>query len=169
MRYMEENQWVVDLNEWRERDTASQDLDVPTWMRKDAEMWLLVPLLQDERMLGFVILTQPRVLQTLNWENLDLLKTAGMQSASYLALYQAAEALADARQFEGFNRLSAFVIHDLKNLIAQLSLVAKNAARHKRNPEFVDDAVRTIENSVEKMNRLMVQLRTADASGRNVN
>ena len=169
MRYMEENQWVVDLNEWRERDTASQDLDVPTWMRKDAEMWLLVPLLQDERMLGFVILTQPRVLQTLNWENLDLLKTAGMQSASYLALYQAAEALADARQFEGFNRLSAFVIHDLKNLIAQLSLVAKNAARHKHNPEFVDDAVRTIENSVEKMNRLMVQLRTADASGRNVN
>jgi putative PEP-CTERM system histidine kinase len=169
MRYMEENQWVVDLNEWRERESVAQDLEVPAWMGEDVGIWLLVPLLQDERMLGFVMLIQPRAVQTLNWENLDLLKTAGMQSASYLALYQAAEALADARQFEGFNRLSAFVIHDLKNLIAQLSLVAKNAARHKHNPEFVDDAVKTIENSVEKMNRLMVQLRTADATGRDAN
>ena len=116
-------------------------------------------------MLGFVSLLRPRAPQNLNWENRDLLKTAGMQAASYLALYQAADALADARQFEGFNRLSAFVIHDLKNLIAQLSLVAKNAAKHKHNPDFVDDAVNTIENSVLKMNRLMAQLQSADALG----
>jgi putative PEP-CTERM system histidine kinase len=88
-----------------------------------------------------------------------------MQAASYLALNQAAEALAEARQFEGFNRLSAFIMHDLKNLIAQLSLVAKNAARHKHNPEFVDDAVKTIENAVSKMNRLMAQLKSADITG----
>ena len=100
-------------------------------------------------------------------ENLDLLKTVGMQAASYLALHQAAEALAEARQFEGFNRLSAFVIHDLKNLIAQLSLVAKNAARHKHNPEFIDDAVSTIDNAVSKMNRLMAQLQSADVTGEN--
>jgi putative PEP-CTERM system histidine kinase len=111
------------------------------------------------------MLLQPRAPQSLNWENLDLLKTVGMQAASYLALNQAAEALAEARQFEGFNRLSAFVIHDLKNLIAQLSLVAKNAARHKRNPEFIDDAVSTIENAVLKMNRLMAQLKSADVTG----
>jgi putative PEP-CTERM system histidine kinase len=98
----------------------------------------------------------------LNWENLDLLKTAGRQAASYLALSDAAEALAEARQFEGFNRLSAFVIHDLKNLIAQLSLVASNAKRHRQNPAFIDDAMKTIENAVSKMNRLMVQLKSAE-------
>ncbi|MBT8428550.1 MAG: PEP-CTERM system histidine kinase PrsK, partial [Gammaproteobacteria bacterium] len=103
----------------------------------------------------------------LNWENLDLLKTVGMQAAGYLALSQAAEALTEARQFEGFNRLSAFVIHDLKNLIAQLSLVAKNAARHKHNPQFIDDAVSTIENAVQKMNRLMAQLKSAEIIGDN--
>ena len=90
-----------------------------------------------------------------------------MQAASYLALNQAAEALAEARQFEGFNRLSAFVMHDLKNLIAQLSLVAKNASRHKNNPEFIDDAISTIENAVLKMNRLMAQLKSADITGEN--
>lgn len=170
MQFMESKQWVVDLNESRQQlDTVYEDVEFPGWLENEAEYWLLVPLMQEERMLGFVVLTQPRAPQALNWENRDLLKTAGMQAASYLALYQAADALADARQFEGFNRLSAFVIHDLKNLIAQLSLVAKNAAKHKHNPEFVDDAISTIENSVDKMNRLMVQLRSADATGRNDN
>ena len=82
------------------------------------DAWLIVPLIHDDRLLGFVLLLQPRAPQSLNWENLDLLKTVGMQAASYLALSQAAEALAEARQFEGFNRLSAFVIHDLKNPLA---------------------------------------------------
>ncbi|NNJ93026.1 MAG: PEP-CTERM system histidine kinase PrsK, partial [Gammaproteobacteria bacterium] len=79
----------------------------------------------------------------------------------YMVLEEAANALAEAQQFEGFNRLSAFVIHDLKNLIAQLSLVTSNAARHKHNPAFVDDVIVTIENSVGKMNRLMLQLKSA--------
>jgi putative PEP-CTERM system histidine kinase len=121
-----------------------------------------VPLDHDDALLGFVILTHPRSNQSVNWEVMDVLKTAARQSASYLALDQAARALADARQFEGFNRLSAFVVHDLKNLIAQLSLVARNAERHRHNPAFIDDAMDTIKNSVAKMNRLLAQLRSPD-------
>jgi putative PEP-CTERM system histidine kinase len=165
-RFMTQRQWIVDLDECRGAAPSQEELDIPPWLLDD-DFWLLVPLMQDQRMLGFVLLSQPRAPQALNWENRDLLKTAGMQAASYVALYQAADALADARQFEGFNRLSAFVIHDLKNLIAQLSLVAKNAAKHKHNPAFIDDAVGTIENSVDKMNRLMAQLKSADVGGFN--
>ena len=127
--------------------------------------WLIVPLIHNEELLGFVTLNRPRVHQSLNWEITDLLKVAGKQAASYLAQYQAAEALAEAKQFEGFNRLSAFVVHDLKNLIAQLSLVTTNAVRHKHNPAFIDEAIRTIENSVARMNRLMAQLRGAMSGG----
>jgi putative PEP-CTERM system histidine kinase len=123
------------------------------------QLWLIVPLRHDEDLLGFVILVRPRAPQMINWEVLDVLKTAARQSASYLALERAARALAEARQFEGFNRLSAFVVHDLKNLIAQLSLVARNAERHRHNPAFVDDAMGTIRNSVDKMSRLLTQLR----------
>lgn len=165
LEFMSSRHWIVDLDEMRRTPEMYDGIAPPDWSAGEQSLWLLVPLLQDGDMLGFVMLTEPRAHQAINWEDRDLLKTAGSQAASYIALHQAAEALADARQFEGFNRLSAFVIHDLKNLIAQLSLVAKNAAKHKRNPDFVDDAVRTIENSVAKMNRLMVQLKTADASG----
>jgi putative PEP-CTERM system histidine kinase len=163
--FMEKQRWVIDVDELRTAPDVYGDLPLPAWALDNADAWLIVPLMHEERLLGFVMLLQPRAPQSINWENLDLLKTVGMQAASYLGLNQAAEALAEARQFEGFNRLSAFVIHDLKNLIAQLSLVATNAARHKHNPAFIDDAVGTIENAVNKMNRLMAQLKSADVTG----
>jgi putative PEP-CTERM system histidine kinase len=163
--FMESQRWVINIDEFRTAPDVYGDLVMPAWVLDNPDAWLIVPLIHDGRLLAFVMLLQPRAPQSLNWENLDLLKTVGMQAAGYLALNQAAEELAEARQFEGFNRLSAFVIHDLKNLIAQLSLVAKNATRHKHNPEFIDDAVSTIDNAVNKMNRLMAQLKSADITG----
>jgi hypothetical protein len=95
----------------------------------------------------------------LNWEVLDLLKTAGRQAAGYLAQMQATEALLEARKFEAFNRMSAFVVHDLKNIVTQLSLMLKNAERLHDNPEFQQDMLLTVESSLEKMRQLMLQLR----------
>jgi putative PEP-CTERM system histidine kinase len=134
---------------------------LPDWLRDSASLWLLVPLLHEERVLGFVVLARPRAAQELGWENIQLLQTAARQAASYLALEEAAAALAEAHQFAGFNRLSAFVVHDLKNLVAQLSLVSRNAERYRDNPAFVDDALQTVSDSVERMNRLLLQLRSA--------
>jgi putative PEP-CTERM system histidine kinase len=157
--YLEHDRRVIDLVELRREPDFYAGLDLPGAVLDNDQLWLIVPLRHDEDLLGFVILVRPRAPQMINWEVLDVLKTAARQSASYLALERAARALAEARQFEGFNRLSAFVVHDLKNLIAQLSLVAKNAERHRHNPAFVDDALGTIRNSVDKMSRLLTQLR----------
>jgi putative PEP-CTERM system histidine kinase len=68
-----------------------------------------------------------------------------------------------AKRFEEMNRLSAFIVHDLKNLIGQLSMVVSNAAKHKNNPLFMEDAVSTVENSVTKMNKLLMRLRSGDS------
>ncbi|MFZ0788865.1 MAG: XrtA/PEP-CTERM system histidine kinase PrsK [Chromatiaceae bacterium] len=160
--FLAKRRWVIDLAELRRDHDAYDGLDLPDAIYADERLWLIVPLDHDDALLGFVILTHPRSHQAVNWEVMDVLKTAARQAASYLALDQAARALADARQFEGFNRLSAFVVHDLKNLIAQLSLVARNAERHRHNPAFIDDAMDTIKNSVAKMNRLLAQLRSPD-------
>lgn len=152
--------WLVNLAELRGDPDTYDGLDLPAEVLADERLWLIVPLRHDDELLGFVILARSRTPQTVNWEVMDMLKTAARQASSYLALERTARALADARQFEGFNRLSAFVVHDLKNLIAQLSLVAKNAERHRHNPAFVDDATATIKNAVDKMNRLLAQLRS---------
>jgi putative PEP-CTERM system histidine kinase len=67
-------------------------------------------------------------------------------------------------QFEAFNRLSGFVMHDLRHLVAQLALVVDNATRHRQNPAFIDDAILTIESSVKRMTALMDLLRTGAVS-----
>jgi putative PEP-CTERM system histidine kinase len=159
--FLSARRWIVNLDEYESDPDAYDGLTIPTWVAQSKRLWLIVPLFHDDDLLGFVMLERPRARQQLNWETLDLLKTAARQAASYIALERAAKALADARQFEGFNRLSAFVVHDLKNLIAQLSLVARNAERHKDNPAFMEDAIATVRNSVDKMSRLLAQLRSA--------
>lgn len=151
--------WVIDLTEYRSAPKRYGEMTMPTWLLGASDTWLVVPLLVDDEMLGFVVLAQPRAATDLNWELLDLLKTAGRQAAGYLAQMQATEALLEARKFEAFNRMSAFVVHDLKNIVTQLSLMMKNAERLRHNPEFQQDMLLTVESSLEKMRRLMLQLR----------
>ena len=118
-----------------------------------------MPLCVGDELIGFVVLASARTQLDVNWEVNDLLKTAGRQAASFLAQMQATEALLEVRKFDAFNRMSAFVVHDLKNIVTQLSLMMKNAKRLHANPEFQQDMLLTIENSLDKMRQLMLQLR----------
>lgn len=151
--------WVIDLDEYRTSPRRYGELALPTWLLGTRNAWLVVPLLVGETLQGFVVLARPLTALSLNWEVLDLLKTAGRQAAGHLAQMEATEALLDARKFEAFNKMSAFVVHDLKNIVAQLSLMLKNAERLHDNREFQQDMLLTVESSLEKMKRLMLQLR----------
>ncbi|OWQ44556.1 hypothetical protein CDL60_23985 [Roseateles noduli] len=162
LRLLQERAWIVDLDEWRQSPAAYEHAPLPEAIAGDARHWLLIPLLNAGVLTGWVILGQPRTRLELNWEVRDLLRTAAQQAASYLAQMQAAEALLEARKFEAFNRMSAFVVHDLKNIVTQLSLMMKNAKRLRDNPEFQQDMLDTVENSLEKMRQLMLQLREGD-------
>jgi putative PEP-CTERM system histidine kinase len=158
-RFLRETGWVVDLGEYRSTQGRYQDLDVPAWLGELPDAWLVVPLSMDEDLLGFVVLATARAQIEIDWEVRDLLKTAGRQAASFLGQMMATEALLDAKKFESFNRMSAFVVHDLKNLVAQLSLMLKNAERHGANPEFQKDMLDTVGHVTERMRLLMLQLR----------
>ncbi|WP_316365329.1 XrtA/PEP-CTERM system histidine kinase PrsK [Candidatus Thiodiazotropha sp. CDECU1] len=157
--YFSKSDWIIDFDEYRKFPERYEGLKLGAEIVAIEGAWLIVPIKHHEQLLGFVLLTQSNLSKSINWEDRDLIKASAKQAASYLALLQTSEALNQANQFEAFNRLSAFVVHDLKNLIAQLELVVKNAERHRNNPEFMDDAVKTIGNAVSKMGRLLTQLR----------
>jgi putative PEP-CTERM system histidine kinase len=155
-RFLESTQWVIDLGEYAESPEKYDGLVLPEWLLAWPRGWLVVPLMLGTKLFGFVLLQTARSPVKLNWEVLDLLEIAGSQAASYLAQQDAADGLMVARQFESFNRMSTFVVHDLKNLVSQLSLMSKNAEKHKHNPEFQADMLETVSLSVQKM-RLMLQ------------
>ena len=162
--YLVEHEWIVDLDRARAGDGRDAELPLPGWLQAMADAWLAIPLLHERRLVGLVVLGRPLVPERLTWEDLDLLRTAARQAASYLALEQAADELARERQFAALNRFTAFLMHDLSNILAQQRLIVENAARHKHNPAFVDDAIETIDNTVKRMSRLLEQLKTGQAA-----
>jgi putative PEP-CTERM system histidine kinase len=157
-QFLGARQWVVDLQEYRDAPEKYDDIAMPAWLLAYPRGWLVVPLMMQGSLFGFILLLEPRSAIKLNWEVIDLLKIAGNQAASYLAQSEAANALMVARQFESFNRMSTFVVHDLKNLVSQLSLLMTNAERHKHNPEFQQDMIETVNFSVQKMKLLLQKL-----------
>jgi putative PEP-CTERM system histidine kinase len=157
--FLIKKQWVIDFVEFFNDPDIYAGLRLDKWHAELKDVWLIVPLFQKNKLDGFVVLTEPRVPRQIDWEDHDLLKTAGMQLANAYALTQISEDLSRSRQFEAYNRVSAFLVHDLKNLVAQISLIVKNSERHKRNPEFIDDSIETLENVVKKIDNLLSQLR----------
>ncbi|MEN8761202.1 MAG: XrtA/PEP-CTERM system histidine kinase PrsK [Thiogranum sp.] len=164
-RYLSEEEWIVNCQEYALAPQIYKGLVLPEWFDHIESAWLITPLVFHDRLLGMVVLARSPVMHTMNWEDYDLLRIVGRQSAAHLAQLDAAQALSQAKQFEACNRLSAYVMHDLKNLIAQLSLVVSNATRHKNNPQFMEDTIQTVENSVNKMNRLLAHLRSGPDAG----
>lgn len=157
--FLQEQQWIIDIGEHATAPHRYETLgDLPEWLRALPRAWLVIPLLQHERLFGFMVLGQPRAERLLTWEDFDILKTVGRQAASYLAQQESDEALMEARQFEAFNKRFAFVAHDIKNLASQLSLILKNSARHRGNVDFQNDMIETVRQSVDKLNRMLRQL-----------
>ena len=149
---------ILALDRLREKDDGNSRLPLPTWLLDSHDAWAGVPLLHAGRLVGLVLLAAPPQRRDLDWEDFDLLKTAGRQAAATLAEAHGQQALARAQRFDEFNRRFAFILHDIKNLVSQLSLVARNAERHAENPEFRADMVATLQGSVGKMNDLLARL-----------
>jgi putative PEP-CTERM system histidine kinase len=163
--FMLERQWIIDTAELSRRPDLYSGLQRPSWLDAFPDGLLIVPLISNATLSGLIMLHQPGSSFRLSFEEIDLLRTSGRQVAAFLAQYEADQKLAESRQFEAFNRLTAFVMHDLKNLIAQQSLMLRNAAKHKGNPEFIEDAMATIDNSVLRMNKLLQQLQSGETTG----
>ncbi len=164
--FLQQNDWIFDVTDSGEISAQRLTQPVPPkpdWLAGSSRAWLVVPLVCNDAMVGFVVIARPMTPTPVGWEQLDILRASGRQAASYLAFEQAATRLGEMHQFEALNRVSAFVMHDLRHLVAQLALVVENAARHRQNPEFIDDALLTVESSVKRMNSLMEVLQAGGA------
>ncbi|QMW22876.1 XrtA/PEP-CTERM system histidine kinase PrsK [Sandaracinobacteroides saxicola] len=162
--FLAESGRVVAFDEIRDGRGDYAGLGLPAWAAASPDIWLAIPLIRAEQLCGILLLQRSLVLRDLNWEDFDLLRTLGSQGASYLAEASAQARLEESRRFDEFNRRFAFVMHDIKNLISQVGLVARNAERHADNPEFRADMVATLNNSVTKMNDLLALMGKASGS-----
>ena len=164
LEFMGEREWVIDLAEYRQDRDAYEQLELPGWLVSHGDWRLIVPVLLRDKLLGILLLKEPPAGFELTFEDRDLLKTVARHVAAHLAQYDSERRLAESRQFEAYSRLTAFLMHDLKNAVAQLNLLVTNAERHKANPVFIDDAIDTVANTARRITRLIEQLQRGEAS-----
>ena len=159
VRILESEQLIVDFDEVRRGVSNHGEVEhLPRWLIEAEKLWAAVPLLHHSRLIGVIVLARPDIPRPLDWEDFDLLSVAGQQVASYLAEQSGQVALNQASQFDEFNRRMAFVMHDIKNLSSQMSLLLRNAEKHSENPEFRKDMLVTVRNSADKLNSMLARL-----------
>jgi hypothetical protein len=125
---------------------------------KEKGVSLLVPLMLETKLIGVLGLSKSRYEVAFDTEDLALINTIARQAASSFLSARLAESIVQSKELETFHLFSTFVIHDLKNFVSMLSLVARNMEKNFSNPAFQKDAVASVSQTVEKMNRMMVQL-----------
>jgi len=63
-----------------------------------------------------------------------------------------------SREMESFYRFSSFVLHDLKNSVAMLSMLLQNAEKNISNPDFQKEALLTIGKAVNRQKKIISRL-----------
>ncbi len=159
-QFCQKKAWIIDVREYDKLINSYPDLFIDSDVFMKNHIVIIVPIFVGEALYGFFLLSSPpETKNLLNWEDRDLLAAIAKQLGHYLSLNEANEKLAQAKQFDAFNRMSAFLIHDLKNVQAQLALISSNAKKHRHNPEFIDDAFETVESATARLEKVLTQLR----------
>lgn len=162
--YCRKRDWIIDIEELRCQPYVYEGLKVNHALLNDCAFQLVLPVYRDNSLWGVVILnTVEREPRRLNWELRDYLSAVTAQAFNYVFHYEAAKELAENAQFAAFNRMSAFVVHDLKNVLAQIDLILCNAAQHRNNPEFIDDTFETLQHTKIRMEKMLRQLTDKNA------
>ena len=144
---------------------SGADGAVPDWLVNELDLWIAVPLVRSRRLVGLIALGHPSISRELDWEDFDLLKVIAQQVTVHLTDAESHSLLEESRRFDEFNRRFAFIIHDLKNVVSQLSLVSTNAHEHAANPKFQASMVKTLANATDKMTTLLSRLSAGPTTG----
>ncbi|MBA6352537.1 XrtA/PEP-CTERM system histidine kinase PrsK [Colwellia sp. BRX9-1] len=156
--------WIIDVDEYRKTPTVYPGLSLDLSLFDTKSIRIIVPIFIGKAFYGMFILAGKNQVKQLNWEDRDLLFAISKQLGNFVSLHEANDKLAESKQFDAFNRMSAFLVHDLKNVQAQLALITSNAEKHRDNPEFIADVFETVESATERLSKVLSQLRNKQAA-----
>ncbi|WP_158967569.1 XrtA/PEP-CTERM system histidine kinase PrsK [Paraglaciecola sp. L3A3] len=157
--FFQTKNWIVDIEELRVKPFMYEGLKVNHALLNDVSFQLVIPMYKEDALWGLVAIKgDDNTNKKLNWELRDYLTVVNAQISNFIFHHLAAQELAENAQFSAFTRMSAFVVHDLKNVLAQIDLILCNAEQHKDNPEFIEDTFETLHHTKARMDKMLRQL-----------
>ncbi|RJQ55298.1 MAG: PEP-CTERM system histidine kinase PrsK [Nitrospiraceae bacterium] len=159
IEFLQSKKWILNVDD----NKCKEIVEIHKSFLENTETSLIVPLFHIEDLIGFVILKEGLSGDEYNYEDYDLLKTLAKQATSAIMNSKLSVELTEAKEMEAVGRLSSFIIHDLKNAVSMLSLIAHNAEEHIDNPDFQRDAMRAVSNTSEKIKGIIERLKNLPA------
>ncbi|MBA6256261.1 MULTISPECIES: XrtA/PEP-CTERM system histidine kinase PrsK [unclassified Colwellia] len=157
--FCQQQGWIIDIDEYKQTPTIYPNLSLNLPLIDANNIRIVVPIFIGKAFYGMFFLVGKNEVKQLNWEDRDLLFAISKQLGNFISLHEANDKLAESKQFDAFNRMSAFLVHDLKNVQAQLALISTNAKKHRDNPDFIADVFETVESATERLSKVLSQLR----------
>lgn len=152
---MGEREWVIHVKD----DIEGMDSAASRFAEAES-ITFFVPLLLNKALDGFIAIGRPiNRDESYNFEDYDLMKTFARQASSAILNLHLSRQLVQAKEMEAVGKVSSFVIHDLKNLVYTISLILDNAKEYIEDPEFQQDMLESLGNSVAKMKELIAKLK----------
>jgi putative PEP-CTERM system histidine kinase len=157
IRLLHEKQTAVDLMDPTENGAADLKQMNPNFL-PEARIRYCAPLTASGHFIGILALDERVAEEPFTPADFDLLKTIADQTASLVLNLRLSEHLREIKEAEAFQTVSAFMMHDLKNVASSLSLTIQNLPVHFENPDFRQDALKIMEQGVTRINRMCGQL-----------
>lgn len=128
------------------------------------EIFLLVPFVARQQSLGFWGIGAHGDGRGLSSDEIGFIEAAASPVALTILGARMTDELVVSREIESFHRISSFVVHDLKNSVAMLSMLLQNAEKNIQNPEFQKAALVTVAKAVDRQQKILSRL-TEPTSG----
>jgi putative PEP-CTERM system histidine kinase len=158
--FLHKQEWVFNL-----RVNADEISSTDSQQLKKHDAQFVVPLFFDQELGGVVVLgRQINTSESFIYEDYDLMKIFARQAAAVLFNERLSYQLAIHTEMAAVGKVSAFVMHDLKNLGSNLSLVVENAQDLIHDSRFQQDMLKTLTNTVGRMNGLIGRLKNVGES-----
>tara|TARA_Y100001956_G_scaffold65634_1_gene66716 strand:+ start:6528 stop:8612 length:2085 start_codon:yes stop_codon:yes gene_type:complete len=160
---IQEQKWVIDIKD------ATGDSDEYGWITNDGlsaieileseNLRWIIPVFRENELTSIWLVGDAHMTSwKLNWETRDFLSAVAHQLDRYMLTLETRQTLSEHAQLAAFHQMSAFVIHDLKNVRAQVDMLITNGEMFKHEPEFIDDMFITMGAMRTRMDKMLGQL-----------
>jgi putative PEP-CTERM system histidine kinase len=155
VRFLSERTWVINV-----KDENPGIAEENRLFFEQNKISFIIPLFDGERLEGFIALGHIiKNNEVYIYEDYDLMKTIARQASQAILHQRLSEQITQAREMEAIGNVATFVVHDLKNLVATISLIVDNAGKYMQNPDFQNDMLASLSNTAEKMRALIGRLK----------
>jgi putative PEP-CTERM system histidine kinase len=127
------------------------------WLDATASQ-MIAPLLDGKDLVGTVGMERNHKDDSFTFEDVALLESVVGHVASTLRSARLAEELAESREMDMVAQWSNMLLHDLKNYLSPLRMVAQNVLEFRDRPDIADIAAQDIRGVADRMEALVRKL-----------